>query len=443
MTTTEAAPYSWLKTVTKSILAYDEIPLFGSLPPFNTSLFVSELTKALQIKLSDFHLKNTEWRPKEELKQGLGSDPLDFQFTLSPTEGEGRLLIPREEILTLFKEFIYFMDEKNALASFIPLTNESLLLQEFQEFLSIEIALAFQKSKYEGNLTLGWTSLTPTEDLPTSDAYLTIDVELSTTSSHIHPRIAISPTLRESLVARFASKRSFPSKSSLQSVFVTAKIVAGHTQISRKDFNQINSGDFLVLDSLLLIPGEEKGRVLLEINHIPLFRGKLKDGNLKLLEYPILQEVQKEMSKLPDDEFEEEFEDDTIEDTEEEDTEESETDEESTEESETIEEENLEEEEEEEEPQQKQSSKSALQELKGNKNLKPVSPEEIPLEITVEVARIQLTVEKLMSLEPGNILELDIHPEDGVDLVVNDKCIAKGELLKVGDLLGVRILEKA
>ena len=52
-----------------------------------------------------------------------------------------------------------------------------------------------------------------------------------------------------------------------------------------------------------------------------------------------------------------------------------------------------------------------------------------------------MSIQKLMELEPGNTLELDIHPESGVDLVVNGRRIGKGELLRIGDHLGVRILD--
>jgi len=52
-----------------------------------------------------------------------------------------------------------------------------------------------------------------------------------------------------------------------------------------------------------------------------------------------------------------------------------------------------------------------------------------------------MTVQTLLDLNPGNLLELDVHPESGVDLVVNGSRIGKGELLQIGDTLGVRILE--
>ena len=67
--------------------------------------------------------------------------------------------------------------------------------------------------------------------------------------------------------------------------------------------------------------------------------------------------------------------------------------------------------------------------------------EEIPVPLIVELGRIEITIEKLLQLQAGNLLELDVHPEDGVDLVMNGNCIGKGELCRIGDALGVRITE--
>ena len=61
--------------------------------------------------------------------------------------------------------------------------------------------------------------------------------------------------------------------------------------------------------------------------------------------------------------------------------------------------------------------------------------------VVIEVGRIQMSVKKLLELQPGNMLDLDIHPESSVDMVVNGKRIARGQLLRIGDVLGIRIIE--
>jgi len=59
----------------------------------------------------------------------------------------------------------------------------------------------------------------------------------------------------------------------------------------------------------------------------------------------------------------------------------------------------------------------------------------------IEIGQIQMTMEKLLLLEPGNVLDLNINPENGVDLVVNGKRIGKAELVRLGESIGIRILE--
>ena len=70
-----------------------------------------------------------------------------------------------------------------------------------------------------------------------------------------------------------------------------------------------------------------------------------------------------------------------------------------------------------------------------------ISSKDIPIALVIEIGRVQMSLQKLLDLQPGNLLEMDVRPESGVDLVVNGKCIGKGELLRVGETLGVRILD--
>lgn len=65
----------------------------------------------------------------------------------------------------------------------------------------------------------------------------------------------------------------------------------------------------------------------------------------------------------------------------------------------------------------------------------------LPLEVSVEVSRLEMNFKTLSELKPGNLLELATRPENGVHLVVNGKKLARGELIRVGQLLGIRILE--
>lgn len=66
---------------------------------------------------------------------------------------------------------------------------------------------------------------------------------------------------------------------------------------------------------------------------------------------------------------------------------------------------------------------------------------DIPLELTVEVGRRNMTMGELIELLPGTVVELDRPAGGQLDILANGKIIAKGEAVVVGDRYGVRILE--
>ncbi|HEY3448518.1 MAG TPA: type III secretion system cytoplasmic ring protein SctQ [Myxococcales bacterium] len=68
---------------------------------------------------------------------------------------------------------------------------------------------------------------------------------------------------------------------------------------------------------------------------------------------------------------------------------------------------------------------------------------DVPLQISVELARVPITAEELVSLHVGKILELGKAPGEPVDLSVNGKVVARGELVEVEGQLGVRIVGMA
>jgi flagellar motor switch protein FliN/FliY len=253
-----------------------------------------------------------------------------------------------------------------------------------------------------------------------------------------------------------------------EKINIVVHIEGGKTHIPLSEWKNMHLGDVLLLDSCSLDVGEDKGRVMLTIDGVPFFRAKVKQGNIKILEHPLYHEVETTMSKNPEEEPEEEFEEgeDLEFEEEEEQEEEGEVEDIDFEEMEEETDAGIEEEEEfaefaeEEEEKPSQTKPSAVAPtapppatppkeapaapLTTTLEKKPTgiaSIEEIAMPVVVEVGRIQLTVKQLLEMQPGNTLELNVHPESGVDLVVNGTCIAKGELLRIGEILGIRILE--
>ncbi len=66
----------------------------------------------------------------------------------------------------------------------------------------------------------------------------------------------------------------------------------------------------------------------------------------------------------------------------------------------------------------------------------------LELPVHVELGRVEVTVQELLELTPGSILELDKAVGEPVEVYVAGKLIARGEVVVVlGERLGVRITE--
>lgn len=63
--------------------------------------------------------------------------------------------------------------------------------------------------------------------------------------------------------------------------------------------------------------------------------------------------------------------------------------------------------------------------------------QEIPVEISVGLGKATLSVQELLALKKGDVLTLDKQAGDPVDVFVNNKLVAHGELTLSGDQFGV------
>jgi flagellar motor switch protein FliN/FliY len=65
----------------------------------------------------------------------------------------------------------------------------------------------------------------------------------------------------------------------------------------------------------------------------------------------------------------------------------------------------------------------------------------VAMEVTVEIGRTRMTVSELLSLHPGEVVELDRAAGAPADLLVNGTLIARGEIVVVDEDFGLRISE--
>lgn len=70
-----------------------------------------------------------------------------------------------------------------------------------------------------------------------------------------------------------------------------------------------------------------------------------------------------------------------------------------------------------------------------------ISPADIPIVLKIELGRIAMTADRLLHLQAGNFLELGRTIDQDVDLVVNGARVGRGELIRIGEAVGVRVKE--
>ena len=75
----------------------------------------------------------------------------------------------------------------------------------------------------------------------------------------------------------------------------------------------------------------------------------------------------------------------------------------------------------------------------GNQNLDFLL--DIPLEVSVELGRSSMIIDRMLQLTQGSVIELEKAAGETVEIYVNKKLLGKGEVIVVNDRFGVRITE--
>jgi flagellar motor switch protein FliN/FliY len=65
---------------------------------------------------------------------------------------------------------------------------------------------------------------------------------------------------------------------------------------------------------------------------------------------------------------------------------------------------------------------------------------DVELEINIQLGRSELSIKRILELAPGSIVELDKMAGEPVDLIVNNKVVAKGEVVVVDENFGIRVV---
>jgi len=64
---------------------------------------------------------------------------------------------------------------------------------------------------------------------------------------------------------------------------------------------------------------------------------------------------------------------------------------------------------------------------------------DIPLQVVVELGHTEMPIQKILDLGPGSVVELNRLAGEPINILVNGKLIARGEVVVVDENFGVKI----
>lgn len=410
------APLFWLQQIENALEVLTEVPLWGSPPPFPWEKCSEQLSRLLQLPGLKISHQKTHFLKAEEFTSGLGANPFKTTIELSPLQGAALWLMPSEDILKLSQAALSPQDNPKGFSS-------SEFQEGFYRYLLLKVLQQIDTIKPFADLS---PKLGPTQAMP-QEGSLCIDILISLPSMTFSGRVVCPPSLHSAFQKHFSQKPvSWLELPEAKKTNLPLRLEIGHAVLSYKQWKTVEIGDLIVLDRCTYDPKSHKGTASLVLDGSPLFRARFKDNHLKIVEYAYYHEEEKFMEKdlpenQPADAASEKKKSDEL------------PSEETVDDLSSLDEEELPSEDNEE------HLWSAKEEQQDVETL--LSAREVPLTLNVEVARLQMNLDKLLQLKPGNLIELPVKPEQGVDLVLNGKKVAKGELIKIGEVLGVKILQ--
>lgn len=371
------APDNWLQKIEQALLESKELPVLEEEYVFPWAECTHVISSALDLKELKLSTTAAGWKPQEQCLLGLGEHPILLGVELPPISGSMVWALSSEDAAALT---FYFLPQEGF--------SDPRFQEGFYRFLMLQAIQAIDHAK----LFKGSSLHLLMEAMPPQEESLCVEVAIGLPQQTVYGRL-ICPA---SFMNLFKSHQALPKSSPLDTdqakqLEVTLRMEVGSSSVSSEEWKSVRPGDFLVLDRCSYDPKIDKGSVLLILGRTPLFQGRIKPDGLKILDYAFYYEegaVPANVEELTDEEIEE--------------------------------------------------TEEHLWSAESEDEKTPSALGEMVL--TVEVGRVRINLEKLLQLIPGSMLDLAISPSQGVDVISNGKKIAKGELIKLGETLGIKIL---
>lgn len=340
-----------LRKIKQELVELDEIPLFGSTPPFPWERFSSLLTSRLGLPALSVKPAGALWCEWADISK---ASAICLAFSLHPIEGHVFWILSHKDLARLTSWMLTGKSKNRSVTA-------ELLQEGFYRYVLLEALDCLQEIAPFEKITLQMNDQASAFDGPV----FCLDIEIGFEEKSGWGKLVIPAPFRKKWIAHFAqsAQHSIPPETA-RVTELDLSIQTGSVVLSQAELASLEKGDFVLLD--------HSGLIQANLGPIPLFKCKQKsDDQLEIIDYAEHGEAK--------------------------------------------------------------MAKHAEEEVKSLKDL--------PVTVVVEAARIKMSLEKLMHLQPGNLLELSYPFTQNVSLTVNGQCVGKAEIVELGETLGLRILE--
>lgn len=433
--------FSHLRSYSRELFSLDRRPLIDQTFSFPWDAFSQELKKTFGCDIS-IAPKEFGWKAKAELFTSVSAPLIPIAIAIPGISGQALLLISKADVEHLMTAVLHV--DAATLVSQDPS-----FFDQFSLFFTAELVACAQGIPSLKELSPRLTTRQETE----SAGCLCQDIVIQIQGESSLARFIMTPEFLEAWRTFRMGPEIQPTPSSLSGLDITVSVEAGRTFLTSEELSTLHPGDFLLIDHPFFIPGSSKARVFLTHNGHPLFRAKVQEGNVKILEMPLQHEAflplggvamstNKDLPQQPRKRMSAEDDPPLTTTTQENSSDpiDPESQNQDPPQENPFEGEESEEQEETSSPMTEEEALAATQ-MPASLSKEAIKIDQLPLTVVVELTELTMSIEKLTSLQPGNLLDLDIRPENGVMLVVNGKALASGELVLIGDNVGVRIKE--
>jgi len=369
----------WINRVEEALAKAQILPMMEASFPFPWDEAAAQIGKALSLKELAINARPSEWKMEEGILAGMGNEPVTVSFEVAPIDGLLQWIMSSEDVAALSAACL---SSHQKIEGF----SDRRIQEGFYQFLLLEVLHALDEIKAFPGVSL---RMLPQGAIPKEGA-VCVDVAITLPHKTVYGRLACP----QSFMNAFKSFQPLHKKielapEKLQGIEVSLRVEIGSTTLSPEEWRSLMVGDFISLDHASYDPSEGKGSVTLLLESTPLLLGRLKPEGIKIADYAFYYAAAPEPVEA--DEISAEAEEEHLWESEE-------------------------------------------------VPSKQETAHEGQISLTIELDPIRMPAEHLLGLKIDQILDASLLPSQNVHVVIQGRKAASGDILKLGESIGIRIL---